>query len=77
MAYLSLAASACCKMAVKRKKKHYLPKLIKGEIRMSISMTEPDAGNMRTLAVADGHSWGINGHQHTREVNAGSACSRG
>jgi len=43
-------------------KKHYLPKLIKGEIRMSISMTEP-AGNMRTLAVADGDSWVINGQK--------------
>ncbi len=48
-------------------KKYYLPKLIKGEIRMSISMTEPDAGsdagNMRTLAVADGDSWVINGQK--------------
>ncbi len=48
-------------------KKHYLPKLINGEIRMSISMTEPDAGSdaghMHTLAVADGDSWIINGQK--------------
>ncbi len=48
-------------------KKHYLPKLINGEIRMSISMTEPDAGSdaghMRTLAVADGDGWIINGQK--------------
>lgn len=48
-------------------KKYYLPKLINGEIRMSISMTEPDAGsdagNMRTLAVRDGDDWLINGQK--------------
>jgi alkylation response protein AidB-like acyl-CoA dehydrogenase len=45
----------------------WLPRLIRGEIRMSISMTEPDAGsdagNMRTLAVRDGDHWVINGQK--------------
>lgn len=48
-------------------KKIWLPRLIKGEIRMSISMTEPDAGsdagNMRTLATRDGNDWVINGQK--------------
>ncbi|MCC6296545.1 MAG: acyl-CoA/acyl-ACP dehydrogenase [Pseudomonadales bacterium] len=45
----------------------WLPRLIRGEIRMSISMTEPDAGsdagNMRTLAVREGEHWIINGQK--------------
>ena len=48
-------------------KRIWLPRLIKGEIRMSISMTEPDAGsdagNMRTLATRDGNDWVINGQK--------------
>ncbi|MBK8134187.1 MAG: acyl-CoA/acyl-ACP dehydrogenase [Gammaproteobacteria bacterium] len=48
-------------------KRIWLPRLIKGEIRMSISMTEPDAGsdagNMRTLAARDGNDWVINGQK--------------
>ncbi len=48
-------------------KKHWLPKLLSGEIRMSISMTEPgagsDAGAMRTTARLDGEHWVINGQK--------------
>lgn len=48
-------------------KRHYIPKLISGEIRMSISMTEPgagsDAGAMHTTAVPDGSDWVINGQK--------------
>jgi alkylation response protein AidB-like acyl-CoA dehydrogenase len=48
-------------------KRHWLPKLIKGEIKMSISMSEPDAGSdigaMRTSAVRDGNQWVINGQK--------------
>ncbi|MCG2634268.1 MAG: acyl-CoA/acyl-ACP dehydrogenase [Gammaproteobacteria bacterium] len=48
-------------------KNHYIPKLIRGEIRMSISMTEPEAGSdvgaMRSTAVKDGDEWVINGQK--------------
>tara|TARA_R110002074_G_scaffold349634_1_gene520269 strand:+ start:51445 stop:52596 length:1152 start_codon:yes stop_codon:yes gene_type:complete len=50
-----------------RQKLEYIPKVINGDIRMSISMTEPDAGsdagNMRTTAVRDGDDWLINGQK--------------
>ena len=46
---------------------HWLPKLLDGSIRMSISMTEPgagsDAGAMRTSARRDGDMWVINGQK--------------
>ena len=46
---------------------HWLPKLLDGSIRMSISMTEPgagsDAGAMRTSARRDGDAWVINGQK--------------
>jgi alkylation response protein AidB-like acyl-CoA dehydrogenase len=48
-------------------KRHWLPKLIKGEIKISISMSEPDAGSdigaMRTTAVRDGNQWVVNGQK--------------
>lgn len=48
-------------------KRHYLPRLMSGEIRMSISMTEPDAGSdagaMRTFARREGDEWVINGQK--------------
>lgn len=48
-------------------KRHYLPRLMSGEIRMSISMTEPDAGSdagaMRTFAQREGDEWVINGQK--------------
>lgn len=48
-------------------KSEYIPKVINGDIRMSISMTEPDAGSdagaMRTTAVRDGADWVINGQK--------------
>jgi alkylation response protein AidB-like acyl-CoA dehydrogenase len=48
-------------------KRHWLPKLINGEIKISISMSEPDAGSdigaMRTTAVRDGNQWVINGQK--------------
>ncbi len=46
-------------------KRHWLPKLISGEIKLSISMSEPDAGSdigaMRTKAERDGNQWVIDG----------------
>ena len=45
----------------------WLPRLISGEIMMSISMSEPDAGSdigaMRTTAVRDGDNYVINGQK--------------
>ena len=48
-------------------KRHWLPKLITGEIKFSISMSEADAGSdigaMRTSAVRDGNEWVIDGRK--------------
>ena len=48
-------------------KRAWLPKLTAGEIKLSISMSEPDAGSdigaMRTTAVRDGNQWVINGRK--------------
>ena len=48
-------------------KEHWLPKLISGEIRMSISISEPEAGSdvgaMRTSARRDGDHFIINGQK--------------
>ena len=48
-------------------KRRWLPKLTAGEIKLSISMSEPDAGSdigaMRTSAVRDGNQWVINGQK--------------
>ncbi|MFC1859031.1 acyl-CoA dehydrogenase family protein [Thermodesulfobacteriota bacterium] len=48
-------------------KKYYIPKLINNEIRLSIAITEPDAGSdaasLSTSAVPDGDSWLINGQK--------------
>jgi alkylation response protein AidB-like acyl-CoA dehydrogenase len=53
--------------ASEEQKRYWLPKLIKGEIKISISMSEPDAGSdigaMRTAAVRDGNQWVINGQK--------------
>jgi alkylation response protein AidB-like acyl-CoA dehydrogenase len=53
--------------ASEEQKRYWLPKLIKGEIKFSISMSEPDAGSdigaMRTTAVRDGNQWVIDGQK--------------
>jgi alkylation response protein AidB-like acyl-CoA dehydrogenase len=54
--------------ASEEQKQHWLPKLLSGEIKFSISMSEPDAGSdigaMRTSAVRDGNNhWIINGQK--------------
>jgi alkylation response protein AidB-like acyl-CoA dehydrogenase len=55
------------RMGSDAQKKHWLPKLMSGEIRMSISMSEPDAGSdigaMRTTATRDGDGYVINGQK--------------
>ena len=69
---MALGGSMFCGLNLVRKateeqKKYWLPKLLAGEIRMSISMSEPDAGSdvgaMRTTAVRDGDHWVINGQK--------------
>jgi len=48
-------------------KKYYLPKVIRGEIRFSFSLTEPNAGSdaaaLQTSAIADGSHFIINGQK--------------
>jgi alkylation response protein AidB-like acyl-CoA dehydrogenase len=69
---MALGGSMFCGLNLVRKateeqRQHWLPKLLSGEIRMSISMSEPDAGSdigaMRTTAVLDGNEWVINGQK--------------
>jgi alkylation response protein AidB-like acyl-CoA dehydrogenase len=69
---MMIGGSTFCGLNVQRKgseaqKRYWLPKLLKGEIKMSISMSEPDAGSdvgaMRTSAVRDGDHWVINGQK--------------
>ena len=53
--------------ASEEQKRLWLPKLFAGEIKLSISMSEPDAGSdigaMRTSAVRDGNEWVIDGRK--------------
>lgn len=65
---MAFGGSVFCSRNVARKgseeqKRYWLPKLISGEIRMSISMSEPDAGSdvgaMRTQARRDGNEYVI------------------
>ena len=64
--------STFCGLNVQRRgseeqKAYWLPRLMSGEIRMSISMSEPDAGSdvgaIRTTAVRDGDHYVINGQK--------------
>lgn len=53
--------------ASEEQKRYWLPKLFAGEIKFSISMSEPDAGSdigaMRTTAARDGNEWVIDGRK--------------
>ncbi len=53
--------------ASEEQKRTWLPQLFSGEIKFSISMSEPDAGSdigaMRTTAVRDGNEWVIDGQK--------------
>jgi alkylation response protein AidB-like acyl-CoA dehydrogenase len=69
---MALGGSMFCGLNVARQgteeqKKRFLPKLLSGEIRMSISMSEPDAGSdigaMRTNARRDGDHYIISGQK--------------
>jgi alkylation response protein AidB-like acyl-CoA dehydrogenase len=69
---MAFGGSIFCALNVARKgseeqKRYWLPKLISGDIRMSISMSEPDAGSdvgaMRTQARRDGNAYLISGQK--------------
>lgn len=53
------------RMGTEEQKQKWLPRLISGEIKLSIGLSEPDAGSdltaIRTSAVRDGDEWVING----------------
>jgi len=70
--FMAYAGSVFCGMNVARKgseeqKRHWLPKLFSGEIKMSISMSEPEAGSdvgaMRTSAQREGDDYVISGQK--------------
>jgi len=70
--FTAFGGSVFCGLTVARKgtdaqRHRWLPKLLWGEIRMSVSMSEPDAGSdvgaMRTTARRDGDHWVINGQK--------------
>jgi len=48
-------------------KRYWIPRLLSGEIKLSVSISEPDAGSdmggMRTTARRDGDHWVINGQK--------------
>ena len=62
-----LRRSTSLRKGTEEQKRIWLPKFLSGEVRMSISMSEPDAGSdigaMRTSARRDGDDWVINGQK--------------
>lgn len=70
--FTALGASLFCGLNLLAKgseaqKAQWLPKLLAGEIKFSVAMSEPDAGSdmgaMRTRAERDGDDWLIDGHK--------------
>lgn len=70
--FTAYGSSVLCGMNILRtgsdeQKRRWLPKLLSGEIKMSVSMSEPDAGSdvgsMHTTARRDGDHWVINGQK--------------
>jgi alkylation response protein AidB-like acyl-CoA dehydrogenase len=70
--FMAFAGSTFCGLNILRKasdeqKRYWLPKLFDGEVRMAISISEPDAGSdvgaMRTTAKREGDHYVINGHK--------------
>jgi alkylation response protein AidB-like acyl-CoA dehydrogenase len=53
------------RMGTQEQKEKWLPRVISGEIKLSIGLSEPDAGSdlgaIRTSALLDGDQWIING----------------
>jgi alkylation response protein AidB-like acyl-CoA dehydrogenase len=70
--YMAFSGSTFCGLNILRKaseeqKRHWLPRLLSGDVRMAISISEPDAGSdvaaMHTSARRDGDHWIINGQK--------------
>jgi alkylation response protein AidB-like acyl-CoA dehydrogenase len=70
--YMAFAGSTFCALNILRKaseeqKLHWLPRLLAGEVRMAISISEPEAGSdvgaMRTTARRDGDHYVLNGQK--------------
>ncbi|MFL5097384.1 MAG: acyl-CoA dehydrogenase family protein [Xanthobacteraceae bacterium] len=70
--YMAFSGSTFCGLNILRKaseeqKRHWLPRLLAGDVRMAISISEPDAGSdvaaMRTSARRDGDHWIIKGQK--------------
>jgi alkylation response protein AidB-like acyl-CoA dehydrogenase len=70
--YMAFAGSTFCGLNILRKaseeqKRHWLPKLLSGEVRMAISISEPEAGSdvgaMRTSARRNGEDFVISGQK--------------
>lgn len=77
---MTYAASLFCGLNVFRngteeQRKYWIPKLISGDIKMSIGISEADAGSdagaMKTTARRDGDHWVINGRK-TWQTGAGA-----
>ncbi len=69
---MAYGGSVFCGLNLLRKgseeqKSYWLPRLFSGEVKMSISISEPDAGSdvaaMRTVARRDGNDWVITGQK--------------
>src|SRR3990170_494212 len=70
--FTAYGGSVFCGLNVARKgseeqKRYWIPKLLSGGIKMSVSMSEPDAGSdvgaMRATARREGDQWVINGQK--------------
>lgn len=70
--YMAFAGGVFCALNIVRKGSpeqiaHWIPRLLSGETRMAISISEPDAGSdvgaMRTSAERQGDGWIINGQK--------------
>jgi alkylation response protein AidB-like acyl-CoA dehydrogenase len=70
--FMAFAGSVFCGLNIVRKGspaqiEHWIPRLLSGQTRMAISISEPEAGSdvaaMRTVAARNGNCWVINGEK--------------
>lgn|SRR5699024_4574291 len=64
---LETVGPALMKIGSEKQKNYFLPKILKGELEISIGYTEPEAGtdlaSLKTTAIRDGDSYIINGQK--------------